>query len=100
MTYPGWNEENRVVAHLLDGRTMAKGYTKQVVAAGNVYMTVTIPNLVAIEEVIQFNFRYDPSTIATGPIGEMNIAGNVVGVTVYDILAGTTLTLEIIAIGV
>jgi len=100
MSYPGWNEENRVVALTKDERTIAKGYTKQVLAAGNHYVTITIPNLQYIEEVLQWNFRYDPSTIATGPVGEMNIVGNVVGVTIYDLLAGTTLTVECIAIGV
>lgn len=100
MSHPGWNEENRVIALTQDGRTIAKGYTKQVLAAGNHYVEVTIPNLRYVEEILQWNFRYDPLTSLLSSANQVTVMGNVVGVTLLALLAGTTLTVECIAIGV
>lgn len=94
----GLEHIDRVVTILPDGRTMAKGVTTQVVAAGNAYINVTIPNLRYIEEVIHIEGFFNPETLFTST-GQKNVSGNTVGVTIYDLLASTTLTLEIIAIG-
>lgn len=94
----GFEHIDRVVTTLPDGRTMAKGVTTQVVAAGNAYITVTIPHLRHIEEVIHIEGHFNPETLYTS-VGQKNVDANSVGVTIYDLLASTTLTLEVIAIG-
>ncbi|GAH49146.1 unnamed protein product [marine sediment metagenome] len=93
------NSVNRIVATLYDGRTIAKGVTTQAVLAGATYVTVTIPNLNFIEEILNVQVHTDPSCSISG-FGNKNISGKVVGITIAGVDAGTTLTLEIIAVGV
>ena len=93
------NSVNRIVATLYDGRTMAKGVTTQLVVAGDVYITVTVPNLNFIEEILNVQVHTDPACSISG-FGNKNISGNVVGITISGVDTGTTLNLEIIAVGV
>lgn len=96
----GYHRVNRIVATLSDGRTIAKGVTTQVVALGSTYVTVTVPNLNFIEEIIHVQVYTDPSVDIEKGFGNKNIEGNIVGITIAGVSAGTTLITEIIAIGV
>jgi len=96
----GYHRINRIVTTLLDGRTVAKGVTTQLVVAGDVYITVTVPNLNFIEEVLHIEVYTDPSCAIENGFGNKNIVENVVGITIAGLAEGTTITLEIIAIGV
>jgi len=96
----GYHRVDRIVGTLLDGRTIAKGVTTQVVAMGATYVTVTIPNLNFIEEILHVQVHTDPACDIESNFGNKNITGNVVGVTIAGVGAGTTLTTEIIALGV
>lgn len=63
-------------------------------------MTVTIPNLNFIEEVLHVEVHTDPPTYIENWFGNKDISLNVVGITIAGVGAGTTLTTEIIAVGV
>lgn len=93
------SDGHRIVAHLRDGRVMALGrYTQSVVTQGNANVIVRIPDLKYVETVIQVEFYTNPDTYATW-WGDKKITGNLVGLTVYGVNAGTSLTTEIVAIG-
>ena len=97
----GYHRVNRIVATLLDGRTIAKGVTTTVVAAsGTYYVTVTIPNLNFVEEVLHVEVHTDPACAIESGFGNKTITGNVVGITIAGVADGTTLITEIIAVGV
>lgn len=102
MSYPekGYHRVDRIVATLFDGRTVAKGVTTQVVELGDTYVTVTIPNLNFIEEVLHVEVYTNPETYIESGFGNKNIVDNVVGMTIAGVGEGTTLTAEIIAVGV
>jgi len=94
----GYHRVNRIVTTLFEGRTMAKGVTTELIYA-LAHVTVTIPNLNFIEEVLNVQWHTDPP-VDYVDLGNKDISGNVVGITVSGTADGTTLTLEIIAIGV
>ncbi|GAG54994.1 unnamed protein product [marine sediment metagenome] len=94
----GYHRVNRIVTTLFEGRTVAKGVTTELIGA-LAYVTVTVPNLNFIEEVLNIQWHTDPP-IDFCDVGNKNISGNVVGVTISGTETGTTLSLEIIAIGV
>ena len=94
----GYHRVNRIVTTLLDGRTVAKGVTVELIGT-LAYVTVTVPNLNFIEEVLNIQWHTDPP-VNYVDLGNKNISGNVVGITVSGDADGTTLTLEVIAIGV
>ena len=88
-----------IIATLKDGRVIAYASKTQVVSAGtNVAITVPVPDLRNVEYVLEVNFKTDPDTTVYGP-HDKKITGNVVGLTIAEVAAGTTLTTEIIAIG-
>jgi hypothetical protein len=88
-----------VVGTLKDGRTVAKATLTQVVGAGVVYLTVTITELQTIDAVLEVHtVSTDPKTYAYGP-EHVTVAGNVVGFTLREVGAGTTLTAEVVALG-
>ena len=95
----GYHRINRIVTTLLDGRTVAKGVTTQAVI-WDAYVTVTVPNLNFIEEVLNIQWHTEGPPVKYVDLGNKNIVGNVVGITVSGVGDGTTLTLEVIAIGV
>ncbi len=95
----GYHRINRIVTTLLDGRTVAKGVTVTPVV-WMAYVTVTVPNLNFIEEVLNIQWHTEGPAVDYVDVGNKNIVGNVVGITVTGAGTGTTLTLEIIAIGV
>ena len=96
----GYHRVDRIVATLLDGRTVAKGVTTQAVLAGSTYVTVTIPNLNFIEEVLHIEVHTHPAVDIESGFGNKTITGNVVGITIAGVADGTTLITEIIAVGV
>ena len=94
----GYHRINRIVTTLLDGRTVAKGVTVELIPV-LAYVSVTVPNLNFIEEIINIQWHTDPPVYDVD-LGNKTITGNVVGITVSGPAGGTTLTLEVIAIGV
>ena len=97
----GYEHIDRIVGLLIDGRTIAKGIDHdRPVLAGGIQIDVTVPNLRYIEEVINIQLTTVPQTNIGNYPQKTSIVGNVVGVTITGIAAGTTLTTEIIAIGV
>lgn len=95
----GYHRVNRIVTTLLDGRTVAKGVSVTPVV-WDAYVSVTIPNLNFIEEILNIQWHTDGPAVDYVDLGNKTITGNAVGITVTGAGTGTTLTLEIIAIGV
>lgn len=107
---------NWLVGLLQGGRVLAKGRNQVVIAgAGNVAMDVRIPDLREIAHVVEVEWYTSPKTYALGyekwtansddfgsdnvGLSEKGTEANVVGITVFQVQAGTTLTVEILAIG-
>jgi hypothetical protein len=89
-----------ILATLHDGRTIAKGSSTTVFDTGGDYaITVTINTHRVTEKVIQYNLTLDPECYP-GEILNCVITGNVVGFTLYGLDEGTTLTVEVVAIGI
>jgi len=88
-----------VVATLRDGRIVAKATRSAVVAAGDVNFVIRVPDLKYIETVLNVEFYSDPDTYIESGYMDKKISGNVVGMTIYGVAAGTTLTAEVVAIG-
>ena len=107
---------NWLVGMLTDGHVLGKGRNQAIIAAaGNVSMDVRIPDLSSISHVIEVEWYTSAKTYALGyekwtqysnDFGSDNVGlslkgtqANVVGITVFQVQAGTTLTVEILAIG-
>jgi len=89
-----------VVATLRDGRIIAKATRSVVVPArGNVNFVIRIPDLKYIETVLNVEFYSNPDTYIESGYMDKKISGNVVGMTIYGVASGTTLTGEVVAIG-
>ena len=95
----GYHRINRIVTTLLDGRTVAKGVTTQPVI-WDAYVTVTVPNLNFIEEVLNIQWHTEGPQVDYVDVGNKNIVGNVLGITICCVADGVTVTVEGIAIGV
>jgi len=97
---PEYYTTHSVVAELKDGRVMAKATYAQVLAAQTNNIVVRVPDLREIETIIQVEFYTNPDTSFTSfAYMDKKITGNVVGMTLYGLAAGTTLTTEVVAIG-
>jgi len=97
----GYEHINRIVGTLTDARTVAKGIDHdRPVLAGGIQIDVTVPNLRYIEEVLEILVSTVPQTNIDNVPQVFSIVGNVVGITITGIAAGTTLTTEAICIGV
>jgi hypothetical protein len=109
-----WFTKNWLVGQLRDGRVIAKGKNAKVLAAaGNVGMDVRIPDVRAIAHVIEVEFYTQDQTYAlwydkwlynvsarTGSdYDDIGKESNVVGLTIYQVQAATTLTAEVVVIG-
>lgn len=90
---------DRIVATLQDGRTLAKGVTT-VAVIWDAVVEVTIPHLRYIEEIINIQWNTQGPPVDYVDLGNKTVVGNVVGITVTGAGTGTTLTLEILAIGI
>ena len=89
----------QILNTLYDGDTIAKGSAQYVFAtAGNYAIVVTIPNHRETEQVLQYKLSTNPTTDPGNPTNEV-ITGNVVGVTLIGVGAGTTLDAEVTAVG-
>ena len=95
----GYHRVNRIVTTLLDGRTVAKGVTVYNCLAATISVSVTIPNLNFIEEILNVQINA-PNMSGCPTWGHKNISGNVLGITICGVASGITVTLEAIAIGV
>ncbi len=95
----GYHRVKRQVATLFDGRTVAKGIAIYKCPSAMVYVTVTIPNLNFIEEILNIQIHTKPET-GCPTLGNKSINENVVGITICGVADGVTVTVEAIAIGV
>jgi len=88
-----------VVAVLKDGRIVAYSQSSATVLSATTAtgINITFPDLKQVEYVLQVQLNVDPY-VDMRPIMNKKITGNVVGMTVYA-GAGTTLTIDAIAIG-
>jgi hypothetical protein len=91
--------EHCVVAELKDGRVIAQARYSQVVSSGDSAINVRVPDLREVEHVLQVEFYSNPDTSVQEGFMDKKITGNIVGMTVYEVEATTTLTTEVIAIG-
>lgn len=82
-----------------DGRVtcMGKNYATDI-DGGNISINVRVPGLREIEYVTHIQLRFDPITTHGGVLNK-KITGNVVGMTIMNIGAGTTYIVEVQAIG-
>jgi len=87
------------VAITQDGKVIAKSRTWEVLGSGNNNIVATIPDLRYIETVLNVEFYSDPDTNVEGGYMDKKITGNVVGMTIYGLTAGTTLSWEVVAVG-
>lgn len=81
-----------------DGKLVAYGKNTGNDVSGDTPINVRIPDLKEIEKILTVNLNFNPATRSDAPAQHV-IDGNVVGLTVFQINAGTTLTAEVIAIG-
>jgi len=92
-------QTDTIVATALDGRTTIKTVKCEVVVSGMLYLSVTVDYITTIDAVL------DVKTVSTSPAttayGEQMItsSGNVVGLTLFAVGAGTTLCWEVVSQG-
>lgn len=99
--YFNWHDR---VAKLRDGRLIAYGEYKQLVGqTGCVGIIVRVPDLRYIEYVLDVEFHLDgfncSSNYLMGPEMNKKISGNLVGMSLYVVTSGNSLTTKVIAIG-
>jgi len=83
-----------------DRRSFVRGSrTVDVLTAGNYALNVTIPVLRKVEHVVQYEFYTNPTTDPGTPVN-MVITRNVVGFTLMGVGAGTTITVQVLTLGV
>jgi len=89
-----------VITVLPNGKVIAKASKTITVplGGGDIAITITFNELRRVEQVLRYNFFTDPITDPGTPVNE-KVTGNVVGLTMVGIPAGTTLTIEAVAIG-
>ena len=82
-----------------DGRTTVRSRVCEVVTSGMIYLTVTVGVIKTIDAVLDVKMRStSPATTAYGE-QMITIASNVVGFTLHNVAAGTTLCYEVVSIG-
>ena len=105
---PEWNsrcepappEAHKEVFKTIDGRLTALGrYCIVDNDGGDIAINVRIPDLGEIDTVLNVEIYTSPATYADGWYSNKKITGNVVGLTLWQINAGTTLTVEVVATG-
>lgn len=89
---------HRIVGIWQDGRVVALGRFTAVVAAQTTPFVVRIPDLKYIETILNVQFETNPDTCVYEAIDKKTF-GNLVGMTICGIAAGTTLTAEVVAVG-
>ena len=90
---------NDVVAVLPHGRIMAMGKDVSTLSSGDQNVVVYFPDLKEVEYLLNVSLSTNPQTDVQDVPGQASINGNAVGITIFGITAGTTLTTEMIAIG-
>lgn len=96
---PAPEEPHAVVASLYDGRVVAVGRYCNVESSGDIAINIRLPDLREVETVLNVEIYTSPATYADGWYSNKKITGNVVGVTIWQLNAGTTLTVEVVGVG-
>jgi len=92
--------EKPFLSVLRDGRVVAQGSTTLILpSAGTYSVVVRIPDLRLISWVLRYRFSTNPVCDPGSPVNE-KITGNVVGFTLAGVGAATTLTVDVLAVGV
>ena len=103
-TPSGYNAHGQI-AITQEGKLIAfgKNYVVTVFSGGLQVLNVRVPDLRAIEYILNIQFTADPLDCTYPQYEAVNkkITGNVVGMTIYGAAysTGTTLTVEVVAIG-
>lgn len=99
------NEMNELITILRSGKAIAMGKADFVISPDQIGaqlggINVRVPDLRMIEYVLEIQFYTNPfaNILSHAPMNK-KISGNVVGMSLYYLTAGTTLTVEVIAIG-
>lgn len=87
------------LAILSDGQVIARSRMWQVLGSGDSAVVVTVPDLRMIRAVLDVQFYSDPDTSVQEGYMDKKIYGNTVGMTIYELEAGTTLIVEVVALG-
>ena len=90
---------HEAIAILSDGQVIARSRMWQVLASGDSNVVITVPDLRLIRAVLDVQFWSLPDTSVKEGYMDKRIHGNVVGMTIYEVEAGTTLIVEVIALG-
>jgi hypothetical protein len=97
-------DSHHIVFITEDMRVVAKS-TRCVIddsGGGWLGINVRLPDLKYIEDILHVQFDLQPIRVFTGFYGEAlnkKIIGNVVGMSVYNTVAGTTICVDVIAVG-
>jgi len=89
-----------IVGTWLDGRTVAKKSQCDVVASGDVGLSITIPELDHIETILQVQVDRTSPPAQTGVFSHKSITNNVVALTLMDVSVGNTLCWQLVAVGI
>ena len=94
--------EHGVIGILQDGKIIAYGKNREVYASPGqgiaIAFLVSIPDLRKVDYVIHIQFDTDP-VCDPGTAVNKSIRGNVVGMTIIGLAAGTTLDVTVVAVG-
>lgn len=83
-----------------DGFVLGKGNETYIIPAiGNYGITVAIPQLRSVTWILKWSFFSNP-VCSHGTVENEWIQGNVVGCTLIGVSSGTTLDVEVVALGV
>ena len=82
-----------------DGDTLVEYEHTEVVASGMVVVTVSMPVLQTIEKVLTCLVTLTDPATTTGAISNVKVSGTTVGMTLENIGAGTTITINVAAVG-
>ena len=94
----GW-PSHEVLAQLMDGQVIARSRMWALVnGQTDTPVVITVPDLREVRAVLDIEFWTSPDTSIYHDM-DKRVHGNVVGITVYQIAAGTTLIVEVIALG-
>lgn len=90
---------HRIVGVWQDGRVVALGRYTASVGSGTQPFVVRVPDLKYIETILNVQFETsDPDTCVYEAV-DKKVFGNLVGMTICGIQVGTTLTVEVVAVG-
>lgn len=93
-----WGDRRRFIG-FREGYILGRGFDTYVLpSAGSYAVTVAIPDLKQVAWILKWGFHTNP-VCSHGTVENEGITGNVVGCTLVGVAAGTTLNVEVVAVG-